>query len=98
MSEEFEAEWFNKALSDRACYHGSMFIATAHRIRVFNLQQSVPPEFYHHKGEAIRLIQERLDDPQGRFEDGTVAAITCLAAFEVTNFRLWPFPSFVTNC
>ena len=84
MSVEFEAEWFNKAVSDRACYHGAMFISMADQNRILNLQNTIPPEFYLHKGQAIRLIQERLEDPQERVEDGTLAAIACLAAFEVT--------------
>lgn len=84
MSTDFEAEWFSKALSDPACYHATMFISAAHRIRVFGLERNIPAEFYHHKGEAIRLINERLDDPERRLADGTFAAIACLAAFEVS--------------
>jgi hypothetical protein len=83
MCPEFESEWFNKATSDLACFYGAMFIATAYRIRVFNLQEPFPPEFYTYKGRTIHLINQRMDNVQCRLEDGTIIAITCLAAFEV---------------
>jgi hypothetical protein len=85
MSNEYDIEWFKAAMVDPAVYHASMFISAANRVLVFNLQNRIPTEFFYHKGEAIRLIQERVDDPQGRLEDGTLAAITCLAAFEVSK-------------
>lgn len=89
MSVEFEAEWFNKAVSDRACYHGAMFISTADQNRTLNLPNATAQEIYLHKGQAIRLIQQRLEDPQERVEDGTLAAIVCLAAFEVTKYTFY---------
>jgi hypothetical protein len=88
MNADFEAAWFAKALSDPACYHGALFISTAHRIRAHKLDVSSTPEFYQHKGEAIRIINQRLDDPNGRLEDGTIAAIACLAIFEVSDYWL----------
>ena len=80
-----ESQWFNKALNDEACFHGTLFVSAAHRALLAGSGHDLPKYCYHHKGEAIRIINQRLRDPHQCIEDGTVAAIACLAAYEVSR-------------
>jgi hypothetical protein len=86
MNPQWESEWFKNALSDPACYHGTLFLSAAHRVVFSGSGDPLPLECFQHKGEAIRIINERLGDPSHRVTDGTIAAIACLAAFEVCIF------------
>jgi hypothetical protein len=84
MSVLEESQWFNKALNDGACYHGTLFVSAAHRALLSGTAHDLPRDCYRHKGEAIRIINLRLSDRYRRIEDGTIAAIACLAAYEVS--------------
>jgi Fungal specific transcription factor domain len=84
-----ESQWFNKALNDEACYHGTLFVSAAHRSLLAGTGDNLPEGCYRHKGEAIRIINQRLSDPHQRVEDGTIAAIACLAAYEVSTLLLY---------
>jgi hypothetical protein len=86
MNPQWESEWFKNTLSDPACYHGTLFLSSAHRTLLTGTGDTLPLECFQHKGEAIRIINERLGDPRRRVTDGTIAAIACLAAFEVSAF------------
>ena len=83
MSQNWESQWFKHALSDPACYHGTLFLSAAHKALLTGTEKSLPLEVFQHKGEAIRIVNERLTDLKSGLEDGTIAAIACLAAFEV---------------
>lgn len=78
-----ESWWFDKALNDDACYHATLFLSAAHSALISESYHDLPQNSYWHKGEAIRIINRRLFDPNQRIEDGTLAAIACLAAYEV---------------
>jgi hypothetical protein len=78
-----ESRWFNKVLNDNACYHATLFVSIAHQATLTGACSDLPRDCYHHKGEALRIINQRLLHPQQRTEDGTLAAIACLAAYEV---------------
>lgn len=84
MSFVEESQWFNKALNDEACYHGTLFVSAAHRALLSGTADNLPQDCYRYKGEAIRIINLRLNDRYQRIEDGTIAAIACLAAYEVS--------------
>jgi hypothetical protein len=86
MKQTWESEWFRNALSDSACFHGTLFLSAAHKALLTGTEDSLPVECFQHKGEVIRIINERLSDPKRRVTDGTIAAIACLAAFEVSFF------------
>ncbi|KIM95881.1 hypothetical protein OIDMADRAFT_58972 [Oidiodendron maius Zn] len=88
MSSLDESQWFNKALNDEACYHGTLFVSAAHQALLAGAGNDLPRDCYRHKGEAIRIINQRLGDPHRRIEDGTIAAIACLAAYENVNGSL----------
>ena len=88
MKKVWEVEWFTNALSDTACFHGTLFLSAAHKALLTGTENSLPLECFQHKGEAIRIINKRLGDPTRRVTDGTIAAIACLAAFEVSFFSL----------
>jgi hypothetical protein len=60
-----------------------IFVSIAHQAILSRACNDLPRDCYHHKGEALRIINQRLLHPQRRTEDGTLAAIACLAAYEV---------------
>lgn len=84
MKQAWESEWFKNALSDPACFHSTLFLSAAHRALLVGSEDFLPVECFQHKGEVIRIINERLGDPARRIIDGTIASIACLAAFEVS--------------
>ncbi len=85
MSPNWESEWFKQAVNDPACFHGTVFLSEAHKALLTRAEDPLPPESYQHKGEVIRIINERLNGPARAYEDGTIAAVACLAAFEVDS-------------
>ena len=80
-----KGEWFPYAISDPAVLHATLCCSAAHYTLLGGGNGCIPLEYYYHKGEAIRLINERLGDPVRRTSDGTLAAIACLASLEVSN-------------
>jgi hypothetical protein len=86
MKQTWESEWFKNALSDPACFYSTLFLSAAHKALLTGTEDPLPVECFQHKGEVIRIINERLSDPTRRVADGTIAAIACLAAFEVSFF------------
>jgi hypothetical protein len=88
MSQEWESEWLSQAVSDPACFHATMFLAAAQESLVVDSSTTTPSpliatELYQHKGEAIRIINERLNDPRTAAKNGTIVAIACLVVSEV---------------
>ncbi|RFU25568.1 hypothetical protein B7463_g10762, partial [Scytalidium lignicola] len=83
-----ESRWFNKALNDEACYHATLFVSAAHQALLTRAGNNLPRNCYYHKGKALRIINQRLLHPQRRTEDGTLAAIACLASYENINGQL----------
>ncbi|KAE9375961.1 hypothetical protein N431DRAFT_481151 [Stipitochalara longipes BDJ] len=77
-----ESALFLYAINDPACYHGTLYLSMIHKALLVGAGHPWPIEMYQHKGEAIRIINERLDAPKCQIEDGTIAAIACLAASE----------------
>lgn len=88
MTTQAEQDWFRIAASERAPYHGTLLVATAHQALLRG--RSIPRECFQHRGEAIRIINERLDDPLKRSDDITIGTVACLAAFEVDHPDLLP--------
>jgi hypothetical protein len=48
-------------------------------------KRAMPPLYLLHKRQALLAIQKRLKDPSEAESDGTVAAITLLAGYEVSS-------------
>lgn len=72
-------------MNDPACMQAVLFVSAVHRELLSGSKSLAPLESYLYKGEAIRLINERLGDPDSRLQEGTIAAIACLAAYEVST-------------
>ncbi len=90
MSSVEESQWFHKALHDEACYHSTLFVSQAHQALIAGRGHLLSADCYQHKGEAIKQINKRLSDDGQVVEDGTIAAIACLAAYEVRSIlSLW---------
>ncbi len=86
MTAQSEAEWFSWAINDPATYHATVFVSVAHRALVSGFGRTLTTYAYYHKGEAIKLVNKRLNDTTQALEDGTIAAISSLAAFEVVYY------------
>lgn len=81
MTAHAEQHLFIQATSDLACFHGSLLVATT--VRSFLQRTPLLLESFYHRGEAIRLANERLANFGSQTTDGTIAAIVCLATFDV---------------
>lgn len=83
MSSLEESLWFWKATNDKACYHSTLFVSQVHQALMAGREHALGLDCHRHKGEAIKLINERLSKHSQANNDGAIAAIACLAAYEV---------------
>lgn len=72
------------ARSDQALMHTSILLAANHWIVVGGNPATVASAFFHHKLEAIRIINERLDDPARAGLVGTIGAVAAMTLSEVS--------------
>ena len=72
---------FSLAVHDAALFHTFM----SHYVASYNLRFSTgdPAESMQHRTEAIRIVNERLQDPLQALSDGTIAAVANMAVYEV---------------
>ncbi|KAL2060703.1 hypothetical protein VTL71DRAFT_9344 [Oculimacula yallundae] len=82
MRIDAEVSWFTQATSHPAFFHGTLLLGAAYRALTLGQTSPFPPECYYHQGEAIRHIIANLGNPEAQLEDGNVAAVACLVAFE----------------
>jgi hypothetical protein len=78
-----------------ALLHASLAIAASHWMHLGGSKSEALPVYYHHKVEAIRMVNTSLADDESAVSDGTIAAIACLAISEVRTRFSFPFLSFV---
>jgi hypothetical protein len=71
------------ARSDQALMHTSILLAANHWVLLGGNPATVASALYHHKVEAIRIINERLDDPVRAGLVGTVGAVAAMTLSEV---------------
>jgi len=64
--------------------HSAIFLAANSWMQLGGRRTLIEPTFYHHKTEAIRIINERLGDRSAATSDSTVGAIACLVLLEVS--------------
>jgi hypothetical protein len=66
-------QWARRAMNDSALFHGILFHASVH----IDKFQGKPwrSTTLLHRGEAIRLVSERLNDSDGTVSDETIAAV-----------------------
>lgn len=87
--------WFQFAMHHPALLHASLAIAASHWMHLGGSKSEALPVYYHHKIEAIRMVNTSLVDDESAVSDGTIAAIACLAISEVRTGFSFPFLSFV---
>jgi hypothetical protein len=61
-----------------------MLISAAHLDHIRRSGMSV--EFFHHLGQAIKIINQRLKEGGGQ-SDTTIAAVACVLGLEVSLFQ-----------
>jgi hypothetical protein len=71
------------ATSDTVLMHTAIILAANHWLRLGGNPNTVIPALYHHKVEAIQIINERLGDPTKATLDGTIGAIGVMILIEV---------------
>jgi hypothetical protein len=71
------------ATSDTVLMHTAIILAANHWVRLGGNPDTVTLALYHHKVEAIRIINERLGDPTKATLDGTVGAVAAMTLAEV---------------
>jgi hypothetical protein len=79
-------EWFSLAIQDHALFH----VALSHAAGNLGLltQKGDAIESLTHRMEAIRIINERLDDLSCGISDGTIGAVASMASYEVSILNL----------
>ena len=73
------------ATSDVALLHTTILLSANHWIRTGRDPSVVSATLLHHKVEAIRIINERLDDNSMAVLDGTIGAVASMALAEVSK-------------
>lgn len=66
-------KWLNAAITDGALLHATIFHSAAHFHRSTNKRMG--QESFNHFGLAIRMVRERLQDPQQATSEGTIGTI-----------------------
>ena len=72
------------ARSDQALMHTSILLAANHWVLLGGNPATVSSALYYHKVEAIRIINERLDDPVRAGLVGTIGAVAAMTLSEVS--------------
>lgn len=76
-------EWLKYALSDPVLFHATLLISSVH---LALLQGGIlGEEVFYYKGETIRLVNDRLGDPEHGATDATIGAVACLTVIEVSS-------------
>lgn len=70
-------------ISDGALLNATLVLAAKHWSALGGSKRRIESTLYHHKTEAIRLVNERLADPVSAVADGTVGAVGILVFVEV---------------
>jgi hypothetical protein len=73
--------WFPSSIADPALFHGIMHISASH---IAGSQHKRPSAaYFQHRGEVIRLVNERITHNHNATSDGTISAIACLLVSDV---------------
>ena len=82
MSPVEEHDYFREVTTGTpALRHGTLLLASAYQALLKGVP--VPESCHHHSTLTIRYVNSSLASPEGQIADGTLAAMACLAAFEV---------------
>jgi hypothetical protein len=72
---------FAQSIQDQAAFHALLSYSGHHLATVRG--EKISPSTLAHKAESIRIVNERLNDPQLRMTDGTIQTIILLSHIEV---------------
>jgi hypothetical protein len=76
-------DWLPASRVHPYLYHASVSVCTAATQTL--AEKDLSPSSYYHKGLAIKMINEQLNDPVQCTSDETIAAIISLGNFEVSG-------------
>lgn len=85
MGLQSEIAWFAQAMNDPACFHGTLLLGVTFNA-LLRKHTTMPPECLYHYNEAIKYTSANIEDSRNQLREGTVAAVACLAAFEVRSY------------
>ncbi|KAF8850867.1 hypothetical protein BDZ45DRAFT_751301 [Acephala macrosclerotiorum] len=71
-------EWFPLAVRDEAFFHAVISSTSSHA--AYLQQVDLPPNFYFHRGTAIRLLNERIE--RGAHDEGTINTVAVFSLQE----------------
>ena len=75
-------EWVKFAVTDAALLHATLVISAVHVALLRGKTFSV--DAFRHQMEAVKVLNERLNDPMLSTADPTILTISCLALIEVS--------------
>jgi hypothetical protein len=82
------ATWIQQALSNPCALHTTLYAASAH-LDAFRGAKSSNMTLYHHT-IALRLLQERINDPDEEFSESLMACVAPLVFFSVRHLQQCP--------
>jgi Fungal specific transcription factor domain len=75
-------EWYPLAVRDEAFFHVLISSTASHAAYLQYKRNELPRHFYHHRGEAIRLLNQRIE--KGMHDEGTINTVAMFCQQEVT--------------
>jgi len=78
---DHQLKWFKRAISDEILLHSLLLYAAKHNEILTGASREV--EIYCHRGEVMRIVNERIGSGREKLVDTTIDAVACLVLFEV---------------
>ncbi|KAE8447010.1 hypothetical protein EG329_011144 [Mollisiaceae sp. DMI_Dod_QoI] len=80
-----ETAWFAQAMTEPAFFHGTLLVGVTFKA-LLQKETVFPPECFYHYSEALKYTRANVENAE--LQEGTIAAVACLAAFETAvNFN-----------
>ncbi|KIV85849.1 hypothetical protein PV11_01503 [Exophiala sideris] len=73
-----EGRWMSVALMDPAIIHATLSLVAIHRRDCYSIDLS--KVYFRHRGEAMRIIASRMNDPDQATSDATIGAVAILSS------------------
>jgi hypothetical protein len=78
-------EWYPLAVRDEAFFHAVMSSTSSHA--AYRQGVDLPRNFFFHRGEAIRLLNEKISS--GMYDEGTINTVAVFVQQEVRLLLCW---------
>ena len=75
-----EGRWMSVAVSDPAMFHATLCVVALHKVQTRGGQQA--NSYFWHRGEAMRLISQKLAEPGQATSGATIGAVAVLSSSE----------------